>query len=204
MTNKKPTSIKAERGFLNPKVSNVFIEDATQIPQGISDDVPLGENPIDDFMKQPDFNINQVDQRASTKTNFYILNNNWVALVKYLKNIKSVIKWLYDSIQIDEIVKQVLDKLETSKNEIPVSFDIPVTTSYQIVCNKHTYKITRVDEYILTIECLTKPNWDVRNLIVSVKNNDNVIVYPAIQTVNNRIRVDFIDKIATNYRVIFI
>lgn len=206
---KKQTSIKAEKGFLNPKISNIFIEgDQQPLFRSMSKDILHSEfsdsSDIEDFLKQTDFNINQVDQKSSTKTNFYILNNNWIAVVKYLKNLKSVVKWIYDNMRIDEIVDSVLEKLEVSKKEIPISFDMPVTTSYQVVSGKHTYKITRADLYVINIECLTKKQWEVRNIMVTVKNNDNIIVYPAIQTTDNKIRIDFIDKISTNYRVIFI
>lgn len=207
MAIKKPTSIKAEKGFNNPSVSNNAIMPMlrSMTPFAIGDGLgEVDKDKVEDFLKQPDFNVNEIDQKASMKTNFYILNNNWISIVKYLKNLKSVIKWIFDNMQIDEIVRQVLDKLETSKNEIPISFDIPVSTSYQVVSNKHTYKVTRVDQYVITIECLTKPQWDVRNLMVTTKNNDNMIVYPATQTIDNKIRIDFIDRISTNYRVIFI
>lgn len=216
---KKQTSIKSTKGFLNPGISDkpldprlaeyVQKQEATLMTRnGIMTLANNDEDPekevVEVFLEQPDFDANDVDKGASTKSNFYLLNNNWVALVKYLKNLKFAVKYVFEHLQSDTIVNEVIQKLQTNKPMIPVAFDMPVTASRTVVVNEQTYKITRLDDYIIKIECLSIENWMTDKLMVQVKNNDYVIVYPRIKTAENMIEINFVDKIATNYMVFFL
>lgn len=229
----KRTSVKAEKGFLNPGLSDTKIEpgllrlkeeqeiDALAASiSGLSnmpgnngimlmsdnseDEAQAEKDEIEKFLAQPDYAINNIDKSASIKTNFYLLNNNLTALVKYLKNLKHVAKWVYEHLQIDQLILELIDKFQTDKLMIPVAFDIPITGTRIHESGKDTYKITRIDNYIIDIECLTRKNWNVDRLMIQVKNNDYVIVYPRIATVENKITIDFIDKVATNYNVFIV
>lgn len=211
---KKQTSIKSTKGFLDPGVSDTPLDPTlaskagglfkSVAPLSNEDDEDPDKVIVEAFLNQGDYAVNNVDKGASTKSNFYLLDNNFVALVKYLKNLKFAVKYIFEHLQSDTIVQEVIDKLQTDKPAVPVSFDMPVTASRTVVVHDKTYKITRVDDYIVTIECLSIKNWNVDNLIVQVKNNDRVIVYPRIKTAENMIEINFIDKIATNYTVFFL
>lgn len=207
---KKETSIQEKKGFLNFNVKNKALDprlasfySRTKLAKNGGED-DGGKQEVIEFLEQPDYEINNIDSGASIHSNFFLLDNNFVALVKYLKKLKFAVKYVFDNLQPEEIVNEVIKLLQTNKPCIPVSFDIPVEGSRTVVNNNQTYKVYRKDNFIIQITCLTQENWLVDNLMVQVKNNDNVIVYPRIKTFENMIEINFVDKVATNYRVYFI
>lgn len=224
---KRSTSIKSEKGFMQPGLSDTQIspsllklKEEKDMASRISMPSPLAEDDapavggdalelteeqerekIETFLKQNDYVATNIDKSASIKTNFYIVANNFTALCKYLVNLKYVVKWIYEHLQIDKLLELLIEKLQEDKTMIPVPFDIPIAGTRIYEVNKNTYKVTKIDSYVIQIECLTKDNWNVDRLMVQVKNNDYVIVYPRIATAENKIIIDFLDKVATNYMV---
>ena len=166
------------------------------------------------FLEQPDFECNEIDAKTSTKTNFYTLNNNWLNLVKYLKNLKAAVKWLWEHIQIESLVDAVLEKLEKQKNMIVIPNTLlynsqnPVVITYVDQNTGKTYTIERVSEHCVSIK--REPDWKTEMLMVVVKDVNYTSVNVAVTTSNNEIRLDFLDgqittaNLQSTYYVYFI
>mgnify|MGYP001024784340 CR=1 FL=1 len=197
--NKRTTSVQSETGFTNPglgitefkpqpKASFLSARNYVAIDSSES---------IKEYFEQPDFECREIDAKASIKTNFYILNNNWLALVKFLKNLREVVKYVWEHIQLDAMVDAVIERLEKRKNVILVPYNTIVDNiGFQTVVNGKTYKVRRESDHCIIIE--REKDWATENLMVFVKDNNYTSVNVAITTANNQIRLDFLDGIANN------
>lgn len=158
----------------------------------------------EEFLNQADINFQPINSASSQKTNFYIIQKNFAALVIFNKNVKIALRYLKDLINIDGIVNTVLLKIQDAKTTIAVNYDLVVGTSELQTSNSKIFQVSRAG--LLLVEITSKDNpleWNVDRLIVQVKNLDGVIVYPVITTKNNKISIDFVDSLSTNYTVYF-
>lgn len=222
-------SVKSQNGFFNPGVSDNIIQPKSEnnieqistlstlssnvLKTSLTKDFESNEE-VKEFLDQHDFECNEIDTKTSTKSNFYILNNNWLNLVKYLKNLKASIKWLWDHIQIESLVNAVLEKLEKQKNLVTIPNTLiydsenPVIITYVDQNTNKTYTIQRESLHCVSIK--REPDWDTSNLIVCVKDANYTNVNVSITTSNNEIRIDFMDgeisptNLQSTYYVYFI
>lgn len=223
-------SVKSNNGFLKPGLSNEFVvpdsekkEENTKQPRMVANFAmqPFksskeynSNEEVKDFLDQPDFECNEIDTKTSTKTNLFTLNNNWLNLVKYLKNLKAAVKWLWENIQIEALVDAVLEKLEKQKNLIvipntlPYNSQSPVVITYVDANTKKTYTIERVSLHCVVIR--REPDWKTEMLMVVVKDANYTNVNVGVTTSNNEIRLDFMDgqvtaaNLQSTYYVYFI
>ena len=157
------------------------------------------------FLEQPDIGFQDINSATSQKTNFYIVQKNFEALLLFNKNVKASLRYLKNLINIDGIVTTVLANIQSAKNTLAINYSLVVGESELQITNGKTYQVKR--EGLLLVEITSKDNpleWDVDKLIVQVKNFDGIIVYPVITTKNNKITIDFVDSLSTNYVVYFI
>lgn len=157
------------------------------------------------WLKQPEIELTELDNNSNIKTNFMWCNRNFVNLRKWLANLLNYVRYLRSLIDIDELLRELFQKLQEEKITIPVlnSMENGEQTTYEDSSSGEKFLITRLNEYTIEISAL-KDNWKVDKLMVTVKDNDNIINYPTVKTSNNKIIIYFPDRIVTNYKIILL
>ena len=145
-----------------------------------------------------------LNKKTAIRTNFSLFSKNWEDLEKYIANLMLYLKYLRGLIDIDNIIKTITEKFQSSKLTIPIESNLAVGASKNVLIDSTTYKVNRVAQFVVEITNLTTPEWVVDKLIVQVKDLDGTIVYPTISTKNSKITIHFIDGILTNYYLIVI
>lgn len=157
----------------------------------------------EEFLDEPDLKLMDVDSKNTINTNFYIDKKNYQTITDYLKKMKKFLIYLYELIDLDYIVQQVLIKLETDKNDILLKYSQPIgSTSIQKINNRN-FQLKKIDSYTIEISNLTDKKWITDRLIVMVKNIDGIQVYPTIITKNSVILIHFSDEVGSNYNILF-
>lgn len=163
------------------------------------------------FIEGNDLEFTPVDNNQSTKSNIFIIWKNLDLLLLFLKNLKKFVYHFYQSMNIEELIKGIIDTLTTSKNSVLIdySIDIPEKVENGVYfttekVNGKTYQVTRKDEYQVEITCLESEPWITDNLIIQVKNLEGTVVNPVITTASNTVKLYFVDGISTNYRMFWL
>jgi uncharacterized protein YeeX (DUF496 family) len=156
------------------------------------------------FHSVDDLKLDDIQKNEAIKTNHLIAQKNFKTIIKWFNLLRDFMNSLYDMIDIDNLIAEVIKKYEKSKNILYIKFDMNIGEIVIQTMNQRDFQIKKIDLYIIEITCLSETNWDVNRLIVQIKNIDGTIVYPKIITIESKILIDFIDGIATNYQVIFI
>lgn len=186
-----------------------------------------GINPLDDgntgfdlskvteediaFINGEILEFTSVDNNQSTKSNIFIIWKNLDLLILFLSKLKTFVLHFYESMDIEELIKGIIDSLTTSKNFVLIDYTIDIPdkvengmyfTTQKV--NGKTYQITRKDEYQIEVSCLETTPWITDNLIIQVKNLEGTIVFPVITTASNTVKLYFVDGISTNYRMFWL
>lgn len=186
-----------------------------------------GINPLDDgntgfdlskvteediaFINGEILEFTSVDNNQSTKSNIFIIWKNLDLLILFLSKLKTFVLHFYESMDIEELIKGIIDSLTTSKNFVLIDYTIDIPdkvengmyfTTQKV--NGKTYQITRKDEYQIDVTCLETTPWITDNLIIQVKNLEGTIVFPVITTASNTVKLYFVDGISTNYRMFWL
>jgi hypothetical protein len=111
---------------------------------------------------------------------------------------------LFEILDIEKIISDIIKRYESSKNNILISFDLDIGSITVVTVGDRRFQIKRLDEYIIEITCIEKEPWKVDALIIQIKNAEGMIVYPRITTISSKVTIDFIDTIASNYWVYFV
>lgn len=160
---------------------------------------------FDEFKAADDITLTVINRKNSIKTNFYIALKNFASIVKYFGTIKSMILYVANLIDYDNLIQSVLDKLQLSKNQLFVSYQLNIGGVTQQTVNNKLFQIKRLDSYIIEITNQTTTQWNVDNLMVQIKDAANgTLIYPKVTTKNNSIKIYFIDGLKTDYNVFFI
>lgn len=165
---------------------------------------------IDRFLTMNEIKFDAFETNKSFLTNILIAGKNFTYLFRYLATTLSFLKNVYLVLDPDVLAQDVLESIATSKHQLNILASQNAGTSRTQTfgtVNQKIYKITRVDDYRITItmDNSVGNEWFVDGLIVQVKSvNDGEIVHPKITTINDKIEVYFHDKISRNYYLIFI
>lgn len=184
-------------------------QDKTKIKPNISKkvlkDIEYNEE-MDKWVKDPDIEFTRIDNNASIKTNFLIVDRNFTNLQKWLSKLKEYLRYLRSLIDIESILSNILEKLKNEKTMIPIVYNLEIgqITTYTDTVTNINYQIKRVDQYNIEITNLSDNEWYVDRLMICVKNFDGTIVYPVIKTTANKINLYFADGISTSYNVFMI
>lgn len=221
-------SVKSTNGFFEPGLSENFIRPKNSETDESTEPVMFMAAPrmaktslarnfesneeVKAFLEQPDFECNEIDVKTSTKSNFFTLNNNWLNLVKYLRNLKDAVRWLWEHIQIEALVDAVLEKLQKQKNLVSIPATLPTYSDMSYTdpnTGKH-YTISRPASHCIQITRNESEVWETEALIVCVKDVNYTSVNVSVTTTKNCIRIDFLDGqveesvLQSNYYVYFI
>lgn len=161
------------------------------------------EKEIIEFLEEPDLQLQNIETTNSIKTNFYITQQNFIDILKYLKKIKKFIGYLLEMIDIESIVQEVIRFLESNKTLLTIVYTQEIGSVVIQKQNGRNYQIKRISKYIVEITNLTEESWVVDRIQLQVKDDKGTFVYPTITTKNSKITIHFIDEIATNYDVYF-
>lgn len=158
---------------------------------------------IEEFLIEPDLQLQNIETTNSIKTNFFISQQNFQDILKYLKKLKKFLGYLFEMIDIPAIVQKVIKWLESNKTIISIPYTQEIGSVVIQKQNGRNYQIKRIDKYIIEITNLTEESWVTDRLQVTVKDDKGTFVYPTITTKNSKITVHFIDEIMTNYDLFF-
>lgn len=164
----------------------------------------MDKQEADEFVAQTNITFSQILDSNSIKSNILILSKNFQSLSKYLANLKAFTVFLYNLIDIDGLVAQVLANIQSSKTVLLIDSLKNIGEIDLQTVNGVIYQLVKTDNYIIQITIPAQTTWNVDNLIVQVKNIQGIIVYPVIATKDNMITIYFADGITTNYKTFFI
>ena len=159
------------------------------------------EQEILDFQNLPNIELNDIDSSQTSNTNFYVITGNFKLFQAQFINLSSFVKNIYNIINIQSIVSQVLTSLETNKNVLDIDTNLVIGNSVTQNIGQKIYRILRFDEYHIVITGDNILNWDVDNIMCQVKDINGMIVYPTIVTKDNKIDLYFNDMLGTNYKI---
>lgn len=168
--------------------------------------MPINKTPeeITEFLAQGDIEYNSVNTKQSFKTNILILARNFVSNAVFSNKLLSFVKFLYQKIDVQNLILGVLDMLERKKLKILIEFDLVIGSFVIQEIDERIFKIQRIDKYNIEITEVSNPEWDVDSLLIQVKQLDGTFVYPTIKTTTNKINCYFLDEITTNYNIFII
>ena len=161
------------------------------------------DNPDDlqDYLEVDNIVLEDTDSSKSYQTNFLIINRNFLKFKAFLLNVHNFTVWLYNQIDIANIVQQVLDNLNNLKVEVEINSDLLVDTTDI----SNGYVVKRLANNVVEVtRQLNSNDWVTDRLICMIKNVDKQQVYPVIETKDNKITIYFIDGISSNYVLQFI
>lgn len=164
-----------------------------------------------EFISGNTLEFTPVDNNQSTKSNIFIIWKNLDLLILFLTKLKTFILHFYESMDIEELIKGMIDRLASSKNFVLIDYMIDSPNKVENgmyfteqKVNGKTYQVTRKDDYQIEVTCLESTPWITNNLIIQVKNLEGTIVNPVITTASNTVKLYFIDGISTNYRMFWL
>jgi len=166
--------------------------------------MPYTDQELDDFILQDDLTFEDIDGKASIKTNIFLLVRNFLILPVYLSKLKAYLLRLNNLVKND-LGTLIINNLQVNKISIVISkiMNVGEIINYPPI-NGVTYKIERLDNFIVEISNVTDPLWITDNLIIQIKDDLGTIVYPTIITKENKIKLHFIDGLLRNYKVFII
>lgn len=150
-------------------------------------------------MTIPEFK--KTTSQNSTYTNFTILNENWIKLKNFLQLIVEKINTIVDS-DVNNVYEELM-KRRINLNIVIANF---VSNELNLSFNDVNYKVIKSDDnksYTITKSGNGVIPWDMTLNTIQIKNKDSVIIYPYIQTIDNKIVVKF-DNIDDSFSVLVI
>lgn len=162
------------------------------------------EEEIKIFLEEPDLQLQNIETTNSIKTNFFISQQNFQDILKYLKRLKKFIGYLFEMIDVENLVQEVIKYLESNKTMLSILYTQAIGSVVIQKQNGRNFQVKRVSKYIIEITNLSEESWNVDRIQLQVKDDKGTFVYPTITTKNSKIIVHFIDEIMTNYDIYFI
>lgn len=162
------------------------------------------EEEIKIFLEEPDLQLQNIETTNSIKTNFFISQQNFQDILKYLKKLKKFIGYLFEMIDVENLVQEVIKYLESNKTMLSILYTQAIGSVVIQKQNGRNFQVKRVSKYIIEITNLSEESWNVDRIQIQVKDDKGTFVYPTITTKNSKITVHFIDEIMTNYDIFFI
>lgn len=153
---------------------------------------------VEEFINNPDLELNHINNESSQKTNFHITETNFNLLLIWFLLLRDYVKYIRTLIDVEAISQLVIDNLLTNKTMLSIFYSWNID---QII-TQSGYQLKRIAITTIEITKLNQVTWDNSRLMVQVKNANGDIVYPVITTANNKILIEFQDGISTNYTVI--
>lgn len=144
-------------------------------------------------------NTRELQNNQSIKSNFILVNQNFQYFKGFLIKLLEYIKYFRETFNIDSVVQEILKNNQTNKLHIKIPSNINVGDSEFLNIGSDKYEIRRENKYKIKIFRKTGDEWNTDNLIICVKNVNNVIVYPVIKTSDNTIEITFNDAISSVY-----
>lgn len=144
-------------------------------------------------------NTRELQNNQSIKSNFILVNQNFQYFKGFLIKLLEYLKYFRDTFNIDNIVQEILKNNQTNKLQIKISSNINVGDSEIFNIGSDKYEIRRENKYTVKISRKTGNEWNTNNLIVCVKNVNDIILYPVIKTSDNKIEITFNDAISSTY-----
>lgn len=154
------------------------------------------------WINQPDLELTDLDNTKSIKTNFLLCQRNFLNIRKWAAGLIAYIKYLRKLIDIDTIIEEVFEKLRNEKLTLPINPNQEIGSLYTYEDPKtgKLYQIRRVDAFTVLIQFVdSSPEFTTSKIIPCVKNNEGIVVYPAIKTQGKEITVYFSDGITVAY-----
>lgn len=156
------------------------------------------------FLEAGDLQLEELNKESSTKSNILLFGKNFKTLKTYLTNLKNYLIYLRDLINIDSLINQVIETFQNSKISLPIANDMALETSINIEIGNMLFVVNRVSQNRIEITNGNDAEWNVDRLMITIKNNDGVVVYPKIITKASKITIEFNDGIISNYNIIII
>jgi len=163
-------------------------------------DVP----PIGEFANESDLQLKSIDKSYNFKSNFYLIEENFENLVKWLSRFKAYAILTNNSVDVTNLVNLAVAKMQTMKTSIVISGVLITGQIVNQTVNGIVYRVTKIDSQTITISNVNDSEWNVDNILVMIKDSYNTLVYPVIITNNNQIRISFSYDISDDYRAIII
>lgn len=143
------------------------------------------------------------NKKYSVKTNLLnifkfirVINERTQIIINYIKE-------LANSIDVPNIVKLVLQNLNENKLSFQLDYQQVIDNSLVIIKNDILFKVTRINQYSFTIEKDTD-NWQVQNIGAFGKTLNGDMIYPKINTSNNKVTVIFSEPPSENINIYII
>lgn len=158
----------------------------------------LTKNEIDKFKQLSLNDVDEIDDSQWIKSAFYLTNINFKKIRNLQKTFHNFIVHLLDSVDIFKFINEIRENIESDKNKINVIIDSMLDnekfiTRANINVNKD-YVVERVNDTHLKIYSSEDWSWNPSNIIVQVKNNEGVVLYPIIKTTESMLEIQFSTK----------
>ncbi len=143
------------------------------------------------FESKDKFQLKSVNNDASIKTNFYLMQSNFETIRFWFTQCKDYLRYLTETIDVNGLIDKILKSIETDR----LSFDLDPSQiqadEKNVVIGKRQFAIVRVSEVEWLIGGDAK-EFNSSKLFVGVKSKaTGQILYPSIFTVDNEIRILF-------------
>ena len=152
---------------------------------------------LDSFMASDDIEFSEYQSTVSIKSNIFLFSRNFLNLGLYLSKLKAYVK------QIDNN-SGPNSALRLTKTIILIDSSVNIGESYQVTSDNISYKVERLNQYVIEITNITVPQWNTDELLIQIKSVNGMLIYPAITTAENKIKIDFIDGLVEEYKVFII
>lgn len=143
------------------------------------------------------------NNKHSVKTNFLNVFKIVRICIERIQIVIDYCKEIANSIDINNIIKLVLQSLNENKLSFQLEYQQVIDNSKIVTINEIVYKITRINQNTFHIEKDTN-DWNVDKLGAFGKTLTGDVVYPKINTSENKVKIIFSDPPNENINIFII
>lgn len=155
------------------------------------------------FLETKDISFVSITNKNSFATNFKNIYRNFTMLGEYLSMQKAFIAYMFGLINAESLIGNIVAQMQITKTVLNIK-SLQTIDSIDIQeINGIIYTIKRLDEMQFQITA-SVVDWRSDMLLVHVKDMNNIVVYPLVDTNNNKILIYFNDGAVINYKVFIV
>lgn len=159
---------------------------------------------IDQLPKQT-ISLKKIDMNDSVPGLANTCNINFDELSKLFNILAGSVKTLASNLDINSILRQLIDEISSNKLAIPIKYAQRVGDTSRVEHNDMVYEITRIDETTYSIVRADGLDlWDTSNIIAQLKNLDGVILNTTIITRDYSVVISFKDSPMEDYILLLV